>query len=140
MDHDAQIARFVSDLNRRLRGRDEAASRLEVVLKRCGWVKKSSHNLDQIQEALETAGIFPAPRLTMRVNRSERIRFRRQAGPGRMLFAREEDLRDFLYENFRTSERLTILSGHRGRSDSGQGVASTFCAVLGPTTPTSSSS
>jgi hypothetical protein len=81
-----------------------ADSKLSVILKKCGWSRKSATNLRQISEALHEAGIHTVPSLTMSVRPDERVYFLSHP-PTEMEqwgwnFPTEREFENFIYDSW----------------------------------------
>lgn len=110
---------FADDLNLRLWSpsnngestRDTVSHRLDVVLERCGYAKRSKVRLEYLQRLLTSMGIIPTPSLTTDgLERDERIRFSRSEPPvvGQR-FQNEKELQRFIKENV---DRLEPFKGY----------------------------
>lgn len=119
LEPNEKVLMFAADLNSRLWSpsnngestRDTVSHRLDVVLERCGYAKRSKARLEFIQRLLTSMGIIPIPSLTTEgLERDERIRFGRSEPPlvGHQ-FNDEKALQRFIKENV---ERLEQFGGY----------------------------
>jgi hypothetical protein len=113
MSYDEKLARFVKETRERV---DRAAPavpfggqwpncRLGVILRRCGWSKQGSRNLNLIKLALGDAGIFKHPDLeTSNLDTRERVYFLNELRDGVLppgwTFSYERDLEEFLHKQW----------------------------------------
>jgi hypothetical protein len=107
------IQRFVDQIDRKLRAdelspktmRVSTRSRLDVVLDKCGFAKRGTRNMAQIQEALWARGVYPSVDLTdPDLAFDETIYFTRRPldvdGQRRLRFPAHLGLQQFPVENF----------------------------------------
>ena len=110
LTHQQKIANLVREKVAKVttNSRGWTRSRLDVVLKDCGWSRRSSTNLRQIQDAFEKARIYPEPILTAPGLEWEEVIYFSRAKPKpydnewyatHPTFASERNLQGFLARN-----------------------------------------
>ena len=107
--HEAQIWKYAFATKEKVRGNPATFAHLKAVLEGCGYEKRGPKNLLLIQDAMESADLFPEPRLTaLGLKQHDLIYFslvrpkpyRDEDYEGLRAFDSEEQLEDFLFENF----------------------------------------
>ena len=122
MTREEKTARFIEEICEKIKTSEESpltlrsstSSRLDVVLKKCGFRRRSASILQQLQTCLEGAGVFPQPLLTdPDLDYRQKIYFSRrrprERTPRGMLFHAEMELEHFVIENFDKIEQLSGL-------------------------------
>jgi hypothetical protein len=110
-----RIRDFVDDVARKLEAmeasersaREVTRSRLDVILRKCGYQNVSRTALERIQAMLIESGIYPEPGLTEAgLQRNQLIYFGRRvptaaARPREQMFTEERDLERYIVANFK---------------------------------------
>lgn len=119
--NDEKIHRFIEGVRKRIRCfeesprtlKDSVSHRLDVVLHKCGYKRRSQKIVEKLQKAFEAHGVFPQPQIDdMSLDFRQNIYFSRKKPPERqptgMLFHSEDALEHFVIHNF---ERIGQFSG-----------------------------
>lgn len=108
MDHTKKIESFIKKKLAALGDHEHTRTKLRVLLKECGWTRRSDGAMAQIQGACEAAGIWPEPMLTATgLGPEDQIYFSKtKPRPytkeiySSLSFSSEKALQKFLLENF----------------------------------------